>query len=749
MSLHQNKRFIFSLSNFILITFCIFVTNTAYGQLTPFSCGPEGILTQSDPLPDPSDMLFVNMTSGEVEVVTTLSTHVNAIGYNIVDDFVYGVDRQNGGIIRFGSNGNLETVAGAAVINNRTPVTGDVDDNGHLWLYAGGANEWIQVDLNADDDNADPVQVGSGTPGGLDLDDYSQIVDWTYIPGTDHLYSVTATADNSTAHLLRFDRTSKQFEFVADLGDLGSVNTFGATYTDSDGLLYAGNNGTGVIWRIDVENGTASEFAQGPPTSQNDGARCFNAPIQVEITLTVGPCWRMLSSPVDGLTYADMLDGLWTQGMPGSDYEDGEPNVLIWPDGETGNDPSGWQPPSTLNQEIPAGTGFLISVYGDDNYDGTDDGFPKVITLSGPAHPRDTSPPLNSTPDGWTLTGNPYTQSVDFNELETNDLTDVAYIWDQDSGNWVTTTSDGFGDIPDGIITAGQAFFVQNVATPTDPSITFNDESRTMGGQFYGKQATKNHLHDYLRFEVQGENLFSSLWVRFSASGSDETVYGDALKLQPLSREYALLGARKPDGTLLDIGHFPLNSPEIEIPVHFNATKNGTYTITATDLNLPPGSDLYFSDRQTGESMLIDNRFEYSFTNSQTQRIRPDETDILSCNASLQKAPTSGEDRFLITSTPPNNYPGNELPQQVTLDQNYPNPFNPATIISFNLPQQTDIRLEIFDMAGRQVATLAEGIMQAGIHTINFDASHLSSGIYMYTLLADGISITKKLTLIK
>ncbi|MCC5942359.1 MAG: T9SS type A sorting domain-containing protein [Balneolaceae bacterium] len=269
-----------------------------------------------------------------------------------------------------------------------------------------------------------------------------------------------------------------------------------------------------------------------------------------------------------------------------------------------------------------------------------------------------------------------------------------------------------------------------------------------MGGQFYGKQAIQNQLHDYLRFEVHGEGLFSSLWVRFSVNGSDEAVYGDALKLQPLTREHAIFGTRKSDETLLDIGHFLLYNPEIEIPVHFNATKNGTYTITATDLNLPSGPDLYFSDLQTGESKLIDNRFEYSFTNSRAQRVRPDETDILSCNASPQKTSTAGEDRFLITYAPPNS-PGDDLPQQVTLNQNYPNPFNPATIISFNLPEQTDIRLEVFDMAGRQVATLADGTMQAGVHTVNFDASHLSSGIYMYTLLADGISITKKLTLIK
>ncbi len=88
------------------------------------------------------------------------------------------------------------------------------------------------------------------------------------------------------------------------------------------------------------------------------------------------------------------------------------------------------------------------------------------------------------------------------------------------------------------------------------------------------------------------------------------------------------------------------------------------------------------------------------------------------------------------------------------LEQNYPNPFNPTTNISFSLPVNAKVKLEIFNALGQKVYTLANGDIQAGIHTVSFDASSLASGIYFYTISADGIdgssfNDTKKMLLLK
>lgn len=88
------------------------------------------------------------------------------------------------------------------------------------------------------------------------------------------------------------------------------------------------------------------------------------------------------------------------------------------------------------------------------------------------------------------------------------------------------------------------------------------------------------------------------------------------------------------------------------------------------------------------------------------------------------------------------------------LHQNYPNPFNPSTVISYQLPEASKVQLEVFDITGRKVAKLLNERVQAGIHEVNFDASNLASGIYIYRLTiqsqsAGSRSLTKKLTLIK
>ena len=90
-----------------------------------------------------------------------------------------------------------------------------------------------------------------------------------------------------------------------------------------------------------------------------------------------------------------------------------------------------------------------------------------------------------------------------------------------------------------------------------------------------------------------------------------------------------------------------------------------------------------------------------------------------------------------------------EQVEDFQLSQNYPNPFNPATVISYQLPVNSQVSLKVYDLVGREVATLVDARMSAGNHTVNFDASQLSSGMYVYRLQAGSNVQTRKMMLIK
>jgi formylglycine-generating enzyme required for sulfatase activity len=88
-------------------------------------------------------------------------------------------------------------------------------------------------------------------------------------------------------------------------------------------------------------------------------------------------------------------------------------------------------------------------------------------------------------------------------------------------------------------------------------------------------------------------------------------------------------------------------------------------------------------------------------------------------------------------------------PERFMLMQNFPNPFNPNTVVSYQLPVASTVKIVVYDVLGREVATLVNEEEPAGVHSVPFDASRLSSGIYLYRLSSGSNAITKKMILMK
>jgi hypothetical protein len=89
------------------------------------------------------------------------------------------------------------------------------------------------------------------------------------------------------------------------------------------------------------------------------------------------------------------------------------------------------------------------------------------------------------------------------------------------------------------------------------------------------------------------------------------------------------------------------------------------------------------------------------------------------------------------------------VPNIYSLEQNYPNPFNPSTRINFLLPESNNVILKIYDLNGREVATLVNGQMNAGKYEVIFDASDLASGVYFYRLTAGNFTSIKRMLLVR
>ena len=154
------------------------------------------------------------------------------------------------------------------------------------------------------------------------------------------------------------------------------------------------------------------------------------------------------------------------------------------------------------------------------------------------------------------------------------------------------------------------------------------------------------------------------------------------------------------------------------------------------------------TDPSLGEGETVVFRTSFGEANYIGQPIPEDEVNLTALvtqfSGTIQLVARSLDDFEIVTS--------NELtegPQEFSLNQNYPNPFNPSTLIRYNIAEASEVRLAVYDILGRRVATLVNELQTPGAYTVNFNANHLASGTYIYRLEAGNFVSIKKMMLIK
>ncbi len=565
-------------------------------------------------------------------------------------------------------------------------------------------------------------------------------------------------------------------EFISTSDEPGQYYEFDITDFINDRINDALNSGdTWVFIRmqpstfeIDTGYSTLKNFLT-PYSSEGfrpklvlNGEGGGEQPVEQIIADTEG--WRLFSSPVENGTFGDLLSGIWTQGFEGADSEAGDANVFTYSEGDGASDASsrGYAPAGSASLEMSAGQGFAAFVFEDDNplEDGVNGGFPKILNIEGIPHSGTIEPPVSITlsggsytdsDDGWNLVGNPFPFDINWDTESAwnkEGLDNTIYIYDPAAGDYLTWNGVS-GTLPDGKIASWQGFWVKANNTDT-PFLSVDESAEDSGAEFYRSESQDGQL--MLKLE-QGEKTSSTL-IYFNDEARDGFDTFSAFKLMPLESEFLTLFSLSDEGTPMDITSLPR---ELAAPVEIDLGILSTHYLNAETLTLSwepldmPGNlmaELY--NRKTGETVDLNSAGEYSFdpTTEMMGDVANKGNRKLNAEAKTVAAQASGL-VIIIHDEQPTDISQPDNPQQVKLSQNYPNPFNPTTLISFELPESAEVRLEVFNMLGQSVAVLVDESMSSGAHTVNFDGSQLTSGVYVYRLKSGNQTLTQKMTLVK
>ena len=470
------------------------------------------------------------------------------------------------------------------------------------------------------------------------------------------------------------------------------------------------------------------------------------------IEISGDPGFRLLSSPVSGAVFSDLLEELWTQGSDGSDLPGASPNVWTYE--------NGWVPVVDLNNDVlEAGEGFVVYVYSDTDFDGEDD-LPVTIGIDDQFENGMTMNQVSlnvaTNPSHWNLVGNPYGLHVKINQMLLDNhskFNSTVYKMDHDNPGY--KTHNGIvGNIDEGLIKPFDGFWIQA-------------GSEGDAFEFYEHSIRKGHLNSTARtnnrdqssgsatFTFSDGQYTTNVYLSFTEDGAINLDPADAKQIIPMSPAEHLTSMIYESGNALAINNLPLNLV-IDLALDMDVmlldpddegyqTQETQVNMTWDIANLPDGISLVLQNNITGQNINL-----YGFPSANINL--PAKGGFLFPEELMQTYPSVGESQFSlfvntdITSTIKEQ---STLPDHIVLHDAYPNPFNPSTMIRFDLKQIDHVRLNIFDLKGRHVASLVDEIMHSGNHQVPWNPVALPSGVYLVDLKTGKKSFKQKITYIK
>lgn len=476
--------------------------------------------------------------------------------------------------------------------------------------------------------------------------------------------------------------------------------------------------------------------------------------------------WRFISNPFDAKV-SEFLESIWTQGFPsGADISSGSPNIFQYQEST-----QSFSALSGIENSLPAASGLAVFMFTDDDaLSATEGGWPKTLTATGTPQTDTVTVSLSNTDadlsgdlsneEGWNLIGNPFGTAISVDSVLAdveNVFTGVSrgvYIWDPEANSGVGSYLNLQANNNERIAPF-QAFFVRILDVNQQADVVFSHAIRTRESIAFRKQVSESDLP--VRINLEQNGVQSTLAINFREQAKAGIDRYDGFHLPSLSTQtHVMDGFFGVDGQRLVRAAVPRSIDEqVRLPISIQSTQTGAYTLRAQIGTLPNNTRLELHNVETGEIMPLTDGLELK-ADQDSGTSDPKENSkrqTIPFPGITSQGDESGEPVFYIiirqgTATDIADQNA-ELPAKITLHQNYPNPFNPSTTIEFSLPKASQVRLNVYTLSGRRVATLIQGQRSAGSHRAVFNAQNVSSGIYMYRLQADEFTITRKMVLIK
>ena len=396
-----------------------------------------------------------------------------------------------------------------------------------------------------------------------------------------------------------------------------------------------------------------------------------------------------------------------------------------------------------------AGTGFLVYVFDDTNWDGTGD-LPVTLSVSGTENSSSTT--LGSIADGnYGLAGNPYATTIDWDLVTKTNLSATTTVWDDATSGWKDWNGSS-GSLTNGLIAPYQGFWV--TASGGTGSITIETADKaSSSGTFY--RTLDNDSTGSVTFNIASLDYSDQTFLSFRDDGDINLDIADGPKLMPLQASPRVVGLSYAEGTSLNIHNLPYeNDGSLSFPLDIMilsldgtnfVTEEGEVTLSWSLENLPEHIVLTLTDNvsNTVTDLSYNNTLTFSTEAKGSFSGIPD--------GPIGPYPVVGEARFTLTVIygALGSKPEPSLPKEFSLDPVYPNPFNPSTMIRFELPDITQVDLNVYDVKGALVELLLQETMKPGPHEYTWHPKVLSSGVYFLKLRTANQTFTQKVTYIK